>query len=182
MFYDSKNGTILGRNCASWTKILAFYAVYYTFLGFLFYGTIKVYPTTQGQYVDVAGEKQLIGKPYIFTRTDQPGMDVWPHQAVQGNDDGNGQGLILQHMQAKAKDGKANDNAVDPYDPATDKKNPIAYSTVVTDYLLNACPFENSCKLKDWHGADWATVTGIDFLVAGEDAKEPNDKSSATKC
>ena len=71
-FYNSKEGTVLGRTASSWAKILFFYLVYYTFLGFLAYGTLAWYQST------VEDEKV----PYIRTRTGQPGMAIEPANSV----------------------------------------------------------------------------------------------------
>jgi len=71
-FYNSKEGTVLGRTASSWAKILFFYLVYYTFLGFLAYGTLAWYQSTVED-----------GKvPYIRTRTGQPGMAIEPANSV----------------------------------------------------------------------------------------------------
>jgi len=71
-FYNSKEGTVLGRTASSWAKILFFYLVYYTFLGFLAYGTLAWYQSTVED-----------GKvPYTRTRTGQPGMAIEPANSV----------------------------------------------------------------------------------------------------
>lgn len=71
-FYNSKDGTVLGRTAGSWAKISFFYLVYYTLLGFLAYGTIGWYQSTV--------EDEPV--PYIRTRTGQPGMAVEPANGV----------------------------------------------------------------------------------------------------
>jgi len=70
--YDKDTGLVLGRDSSSWAKILGFYAVYYTFLGFLFYGfTISYY---QGSNTTPVG-----GAPVVKnSRLDQPGAAVHP--------------------------------------------------------------------------------------------------------
>lgn len=78
-FYNSKEGTVLGRTASSWAKIGFFYLVYYTFLGFLAYGTIAWYQST------VEDEKV----PYIRTRTGQPGMAIEPADSVIGDNNNN---------------------------------------------------------------------------------------------
>merc|ERR1739848_352316 len=70
--YDQKTGLVLGRDGKSWAKILAFYAVYYTFLGFLFYGfTITWY---QGSRTTPVGGAPIVAN----SRLDQPGAAVHP--------------------------------------------------------------------------------------------------------
>jgi len=70
--YDQKTGLVLGRDGKSWAKILAFYAVYYTFLGFLFYGfTITWY---LGSNTTPVGGRPIVKN----SRLDQPGAAVHP--------------------------------------------------------------------------------------------------------
>lgn len=70
--YDKEEGTVLGRDAKSWAKILSFYAVYYTFLGILFYGfTISYY---MGTYTNPVGDKPSVKN----SRLDQPGAAVHP--------------------------------------------------------------------------------------------------------
>lgn len=70
--YDEKEGTVLGRDAKSWAKILSFYAVYYTFLGILFYGfTISFY---MGSYTTPVGQAPSVKN----SRLDQPGAAVHP--------------------------------------------------------------------------------------------------------
>jgi len=70
--YDQKTGLVLGRDGKSWARILAFYAVYYTFLGFLFYGfTITWY---LGSHTTPVGGAPIVRN----SRLDQPGAAVHP--------------------------------------------------------------------------------------------------------
>ena len=78
-FYNSKEGTVLGRTASSWAKIGFFNLVYYTFLAFLAYGTVSWYQST------VEDEKT----PYIRTRTGQPGMAIEPADSVIGDNNNN---------------------------------------------------------------------------------------------
>jgi hypothetical protein len=78
-FYNSKEGTVLGRTASSWAKIGFFYLVYYTFLAFLAYGTVAWYQST------VEDEKT----PYIRTRTGQPGMAIEPADSVIADNNNN---------------------------------------------------------------------------------------------
>lgn len=72
--YNAKDGTVLGRTGKSWSRILLFYLVYYSLLALLFWGSITLYQKTLGTET-----------PSVRTRSDQPGMTVWPQQ-----EDGNG--------------------------------------------------------------------------------------------
>jgi len=83
-FYDAQAGTVLGRDFKSWAKILTFYAVYYSFLGVLFWGfTITFY---QGQMVE--GPSPLGGKPVVRnSRLDQPGGSALPFNFLGGSYD-----------------------------------------------------------------------------------------------
>lgn len=173
MLYDSKNGTVLGRNCLSWTKILAFYIVYYAFLAVLFWGTVQLFAGRAKQVtVETSDEKtysKYVGKPYIYTRTDQPGMDVWPHQMTL--DDDLGQNMKLNMVP---------DNK-DPYGnkPKDNRERQNAYTTLVTKYLLDACPYEKSCKFADWYGSNWATTMGLDFIEPGvQDVTDQQKKTT----
>jgi len=77
--YDEKEGTVLGRDAKSWAKILSFYAVYYTFLGILFYGfTISFY---MGSYTNPVGEKPSVKN----SRLDQPGAAVHPFKELDND-------------------------------------------------------------------------------------------------
>merc|ERR1711990_951497 len=84
MLYDADAGTVLGRDFKSWAKILAFYAVYYSFLGVLFWGfTITFY---QGSMVE--GPAPLGGKPVVRnSRLDQPGASTLPFNVLGGSKD-----------------------------------------------------------------------------------------------
>jgi hypothetical protein len=75
--FDEEEGTFLGRNAQSWAKILAFYAIYYTLLLLLFLFTIQIF------------EWRIMGdnKPAIRTRLDEPGLTVFPHNSIIGNED-----------------------------------------------------------------------------------------------
>lgn len=80
--YNPKEGTVLGRTFGSWVRILAFYAVYYTFLFCLFYAfTIYWYQGTLPE----AGSGT---RPYIGTRLDQPGCQVYPLKQLQDYKEG----------------------------------------------------------------------------------------------
>jgi len=70
-----ENGNFLGRDLKSWAKILGFYAVYYSFLGVLFYGfTVTYYLESR-----VLGSSPVGGKPAIANgRLDMPGAVVHP--------------------------------------------------------------------------------------------------------
>merc|ERR1711997_250844 len=85
--YDQKTGLVLGRDGRSWAKILAFYAVYYTFLGFLFYGfTITWY---LGSNTTPVGGAPIVRN----SRLDQPGAAV--HPFTERMEDGAVQKLII---------------------------------------------------------------------------------------
>lgn len=73
------NGNFLGRDFKSWAKILGFYAVYYTFLGVLFYGfTISYYLNTR-----VLEPSPVGGKPAVANaRLDMPGAVVHPFREL----------------------------------------------------------------------------------------------------
>merc|ERR1712071_116996 len=75
--YNPQEGTVLGRTAGSWAKILVFYGVYYSFLFVLFYVfTIVGY---QGTLPEAMAGK----KPYVNTRTDQPGAAVHPFNELR---------------------------------------------------------------------------------------------------
>lgn len=76
--YDSKNGTVMGRTAGSWFRILAFYAVYYTFLACLMYFSITIY----------AGKMAVKDEPKIRTRTDMPGISAIPFNQITPDIDG----------------------------------------------------------------------------------------------
>jgi len=74
------HGNFLGRDFKSWAKILGFYAVYYTFLGCLFYGFTVTY------YLDsrVLTSSPVGGKPAVANaRLDMPGAVVHPFKEMQ---------------------------------------------------------------------------------------------------
>jgi hypothetical protein len=74
-----ENGHFLGRDFNSWAKILGFYALYYTFLGFLFYGFTITY------YLDsrVLSANPVGGKPAVLNpRLDMPGAVVHPFKEM----------------------------------------------------------------------------------------------------
>lgn len=79
-----ENGNFLGRNLDSWMKILGFYALYYSFLGVLFYGfTITYYMESR-----VLGSSPVGGKPAIRNgRLDMPGAVVHPFTELRDDGD-----------------------------------------------------------------------------------------------
>merc|ERR1712110_571702 len=85
MIYDPRTKTLLGRNAGSWATILAFYAVYYSFLACLFYGFMAMYmsflPSTDGS------DDDNWNGPVIRSRLDQPGAGVWPHNDFRNDQD-----------------------------------------------------------------------------------------------
>merc|ERR1711934_516545 len=72
--YRQENGKtlIMDRDGKSWAKILIFYAIYYTFLGLLFWATITLY---KGTMIPEIGNGNA---PRITTRLGQPGLAVHP--------------------------------------------------------------------------------------------------------
>ena len=72
--YHEKDGEVfvLDRNWKSWSRILTFYAIYYTFLGLLFWATITLYKSVW--IPDPADGKG----PALNTRLGQPGLAVYP--------------------------------------------------------------------------------------------------------
>lgn len=85
--YNAQEGTLLGRTANSWFKILAFYAVYYSLLGVLFWGfTITFY---QGKMV--LQDSPVGGKPAIVhSRLDQPGIASHPFNEMLDYKDSSG--------------------------------------------------------------------------------------------
>jgi len=73
-------GNFLGRDLKSWAKILGFYAVYYSFLGCLFYGfTVSYYLES-----NVLASNPVGGKPAIRnSRLDMPGAVVHPFKEMR---------------------------------------------------------------------------------------------------
>lgn len=75
-----EQGNFLGRDLKSWAKILGFYAVYYSFLGCLFYGFTVTY------YLDsrVLTTNPVGGRPAIRnSRLDMPGAVVHPFKEMR---------------------------------------------------------------------------------------------------
>jgi len=167
-FYNAQEGTVLGRTCGSWTKILGFYLVYYTFLGFLFYGSVQV-GMLRIDSAELYGKTRGLGKPVIKTRTDQPGVDAWPQNMLI--EDTQGLEFPLQQFEKKYGDKK------DQY--------PL-YIQKLEEYLLNACPFKGQCALDQFFGADWSKNPKLAFLVPGDDATDTNvkcaDDNYSRKC
>lgn len=168
-FYNAQEGTVLGRTCGSWTKILGFYLVYYTFLGFLFYGSVQV-GMLRIDSQEILGKTRGVGKPVINTRTDQPGVDAWPQNMLIEDT----QGLEFPLDEFKKTYG--------------DKKDQYpTYVQKLESYLLNACPFEGQyCALNQFFGDKWSENEKLNFLVAGNDATEKNvncaDSDFSRKC
>merc|ERR1711981_950725 len=72
-------GNFLGRDLKSWAKILGFYAIYYTFLGFLFYGfTVTYYLDSRVLTSSPVGGKPAVANP----RLDMPGAIVHPFKEM----------------------------------------------------------------------------------------------------
>lgn len=92
-----ENGKLLGRDANSWIRILGFYAVYYSFLGFLIYFAV-------GQY---ASRMPAVGgsAPKIVTRTDMPGAGVWPFHSIDASNDKDGE----LHLSSKNENAEGND-------------------------------------------------------------------------
>lgn len=73
------DGNFLGRDLKSWAKILGFYAIYYTFLGFLFYGfTVTYYLESRVLTSYPVGGKPAVANP----RLDMPGAIVHPFKEL----------------------------------------------------------------------------------------------------
>lgn len=144
--YDSEKGTFLGRTALSWVKILGFYAIYYTLLGFLFYGSVKL-GMLRIDNSNILGLTRGINTPVVRSRTDQPGVDAWPQNMVIL--DNYGQEFELATYEKKYGKGK------DEY--------PV-YIQKLEEFLLNHCPFENECSFKNIIGEDWQTK--LDFVVS----------------
>ena len=77
--FNPKEGTFLGRTAGSWGRILFFYLIYYSFLGLLFWGTIelinyRIKNINEGEF------------PAINTRLDEPGLTVYPHNTIIGDE------------------------------------------------------------------------------------------------
>lgn len=77
--FDPKQGTFLGRTAGSWAKILVFYFFYYSFLALLFFGCIKLI----GWRIEGANEGEF---PMINSRLDEPGLTVYPHNTIIGDE------------------------------------------------------------------------------------------------
>jgi len=148
--YDAEAGTFLGRTAGSWFKILGFYAIYYTLLGFLFYGSVLL-GMVRIPNQDILGKTRGTGNPVIRTRTDQPGVDAWPQQMVILDN----QGQEFELATYEKKFGKSGD------------EYPL-YVQKIEEYILNYCPFENQCALKDIFGNDWQKT--FPFVETGKDA------------
>lgn len=79
LLWNPKKKTLLDRSFSSWIKILAFYAVYYSFLAVLFIGFLRLY---KDQRVAIPGAGK---KPTVNTRLGQPGMAVHPFNYVEAH-------------------------------------------------------------------------------------------------
>jgi len=80
---DEENGLYLGRTPMSWAMILIFYLVYYILLAVIFrlavgLGTNSL---TSNNFKSSTGD--LVFKPKIRTRVDQPGLAVFPHNNIE---------------------------------------------------------------------------------------------------
>merc|ERR1712110_462151 len=80
--YNPNKGTFMGRDLASWGRILGFYFVYYSFLACLFYGTVMLYQGRLEERFPVAGTGSM-----LKSRIDQPGASVWPHNDFRDDKD-----------------------------------------------------------------------------------------------
>ena len=77
--FNPQEGTFLGRNASSWARILVFYLIYYTFLGLLFWGSLEL--------INMRIKKANNGEfPAINTRLDEPGLTVYPHNTIIGDE------------------------------------------------------------------------------------------------
>lgn len=158
--YDANAGTFLGRTAGSWFKILGFYAIYYTLLGFLFYASVLI-GMIRNENQELFGRTRGIGTPPTRTRTDQPGVDAWPQQMVI--EDNYGQEFELATYEKKYGDSK-NDYPI--------------YVKKVEEYLLNYCPFEKQCALENIFGDKWQET--FPFVVkSNTDATKENVKDCA---
>jgi hypothetical protein len=82
--YDPKEGTVLGRNFASWAKITGFYLVYYSLLGVLFYAyTIMWYEQSRVYSTAPVGTKPFVA----YSRLDQPGAATHPFKEMYEDGD-----------------------------------------------------------------------------------------------
>lgn len=168
--YDAKEGTFLGRTASSWFKILGFYAIYYTFLGFLFYGSVQ-FGMIRIQQTNVLGMDKGAGRPVTNTRTDQPGVDAWPQNMVIADN----QGLEFELGKYELVNGDKSG-----VKKCKDDKCPL-YVKKLQQYLLNYCPFKDNCALSDLMGADWAKT--IDFIEEGtETDPKCKDGDNSRKC
>jgi len=102
MFYDPDAGTLLGRTAGSWFKILVFYAIYYSLLGVLFWGSVVLLEKRVVTF-STKDPAKPIAKPYLNSRTDQPGMAVYPHSSFR-EDDENQEFSLSVDQQAKKND------------------------------------------------------------------------------
>jgi hypothetical protein len=169
--YNSEEGTFLGRTAMSWLKILTFYAFYYTFLGFLFYGSVQI-GMTRITNKDIMGKDRGMDMPVLKTRTDQPGVDAWPQNADR--DDNYGQEFVLGVYEKK--------------DQGLGVVEYPLYVQKIEEFMLNHCPFENKCSFDDILGGatEWPKI--IDFVEKSIDdaiaanVKCPVEKSQTRKC
>jgi len=171
--YNSEEGTFLGRTAMSWLKILTFYAFYYTFLGFLFYGSVQI-GMTRITNKDIMGKDRGMDMPVLKTRTDQPGVDAWPQNAHR--EDNYGQEFVLGVYEKK--------------DQGSGGLEYPIYVQKIEEFMLNHCPFENKCSFDDILGgaAEWPKI--IDFVEKSDtDATKETvgdkctpEKSQTRKC
>jgi len=80
--WNPEKGTFMGRDKKSWARILGFYALYYTFLVFLFYGSVQLYKAQVLKIAPLDGAGSM-----LKSRLDQPGLSVWPHNDWRDDQD-----------------------------------------------------------------------------------------------
>lgn len=169
--YNSEEGTFLGRTATSWLKILTFYAIYYTFLGFLFYGSVQV-GMTRIKNKDIMGKDRGMDMPVLKTRTDQPGVDAWPQN--MDRDDNYGQEFVI--------------GVYNPKTQGAGKKAYPLYVQKISEFMLNHCPFEKKCSFDEIFGNEWRKNENLNFVENGEkDAADdtvncPVEQAQSRKC
>ena len=141
---NDKKARFLGRDSKSWSRILAFYVVYYTLLGFLITYSIRGYGM-----ISIKQPGGIASK--ITTRLDQPGSSVIPLNQIKEKYDG----INLIKFWNKANY-SANNLYVETFGKYLDQVNDLNQHENIQDCTnLETIPEKSVCKVQN---ADKSTI------------------------